>query len=109
MLSTLFPTFLLASFASAAPHLHPRDTGVLIYSGRDGRCLSLPAGFQPGDGTPVVSVDCNGGGVSRWDINRGSGSIVLTGTKYAMDIGLSPSNNGPLKIWTSYPGAPQQT
>jgi hypothetical protein len=82
---------------------------VYIYAGRDGKCLSLPADASPGDGTPVVSRDCDGQGVSRWDINRGSGSVILTGTNYAMDIGLNPGNNGPLKIWTSYPTAPQQT
>jgi hypothetical protein len=94
--------------AFAAP-LQTRDAGVFIYAGRDNTCLSLPAGQAAGDGAPVVSVDCAGQGVSKWDINRGSGSVVLSGTNYALDIGLNPGNNGALKVWTSYPTAPQQT
>ena len=84
-----------------------RADGVYIYSGRDGKCLSIPAGSQPADGTPVVSVDCDG--AKKWDIVRGSGSVILSGTRYALDIGLDPGNNGRLKVWTSFPGVRQQT
>lgn len=106
--SALVALLLFLGAASAAP-LDRRDTGVYIYAGRDNKCLSLPVGATPGDGTPVVSLDCARAGLSKWDINRGSGSVVLTGTNFALDIGLNPGNNGPLKVWTSYPTAPQQT
>ena len=106
--AALFALLPFLGSALAAP-LNKRDTGVFIYSGRDNKCLSLPAGQSAGDGTPVVSADCNGPGVSKCDINRGSGRVVLSGTNYALDIGLSPGNNGALKVWTSYPTAAQQT
>lgn len=102
---SLFAVLPLLTSAAPAKTYSKRDTNVYIYAGRDGKCLTLQGTL--GNGTPVVSGDCNG--ASRWDINRGSGSIILSGTNYALDIGLNPGNNGPLKVWTSYPTAPQQT
>jgi hypothetical protein len=98
LMLALLPTLL------ALPH-QQRSTGVTIAAGRDGLCLSVVG--TPGVGTPVGSVACNT--ASKWDINPGSGSVILTGTNFALDAGSSPGNNGALKIWTSYPGLYQQT
>jgi hypothetical protein len=90
LLTTLLPLTL------AAPY--HRATGQLIYAGRDNLCLSIQGGqaASPGRGTPVVSIPCDQ--ASIWDINRGSGSIVVSGTRFALDAGSSPENNGALKV-----------
>jgi hypothetical protein len=48
------------------------------------------------NGTPLVTMDC--AQAAGWDISPGSGSVVLTGTNYAMDAGVTPGNNGLLKV-----------
>jgi hypothetical protein len=113
MLATLFALLPLLAAVSASP-IDKRATSVLIESGRDaGQCLSVAGGSSAVrvgsvyDGIPVVTLDC--GLASTWDISRGSGSVLVSGTNFAFDIGLNPGNNGPVKIWTSYPGSPQQT
>ncbi|KAI9636615.1 ricin B-like lectin [Dioszegia hungarica] len=111
MLAQLFALLPLLALVSATP-IHKRD-GTLIRSGRDGQCLALEG--LPGvqryglvkNGTPVITRDCLG--ANTWFINRGSGSITIPGTNFALDIGLNPGNNGALKVWESYPGSPQQT
>ncbi|KAK8869443.1 hypothetical protein IAR55_000007 [Kwoniella newhampshirensis] len=111
---------LLPLLAAGAP-LTKRDTNQLIYAGqRDNLCISVQGGynttdslgFETGntgltDGIPVVSVPCHQ--ATRWDIQQGSGSILASGTNFALDAGSNPGNNGALKIWTSYPGLYQQT
>jgi hypothetical protein len=96
MLSLLFA---LLPFAQAAPY--ERATGQLIYSGRDNLCLSPQGGrsTSPSSGIAVVSLPCDQ--ASTWDINRGSGSILLSGTNFALDAGSSPGNNGALKVCLS--------
>lgn len=92
--------------AEAAPT--KRFNRVQIVSGRDGKCLG--AATKPYVGAPVASVDCvNTGYATYWDINPGSGSVILSGTDLALDAGSTPGNNGALKVWTSYPGLYQQT
>jgi hypothetical protein len=90
-----------------------------------------------GNGSPLVTMEC--GAAAGWDIFPGSGSVILTGTSFAMDAGV-PGNNGLLKVcqavrpsfrwavgrigrercsidmtwtniqtWTSYPGLAAQT
>lgn len=85
--------------------LTKRYTGAKIQSGRDGQCLTVDDKVEDGD--RVISADCSG--AKTWDINPGSGSIILSGTSFAIDAGENPGNNGGLKIWTSYPGLYQQT
>lgn len=94
--------------ATASP-IAKRYTGVKIVSGRDGKCLA--AAPKTSVGSAVTSVDCNSNPSypMLWDINPGSGSVVLSGTDLALDAGSSPGNNGGLKVWTSYPGLYQQT
>ncbi|RSH84048.1 hypothetical protein EHS25_005293 [Saitozyma podzolica] len=88
-----------------------RYTGVLIKANRDGLCISVNGGTQKAvyaDGTAVVSIPCSQ--ATTWDINPGSGSVLVSGHNgFALDAGTNPTNNGPLKIWTSYPGLMQQT
>lgn len=104
---------LLVALAATAPaiaspiHLNlntisKRANNQLIYSNRDQKCL-CPAGGaaavmagQVNAGTPVVALDC--ASAAGWDINPGSGSVVLTGTALALDAGVNPSNNGALKV-----------
>ena len=123
---------LLLSLASASPI--KRANNQLIVSSRDQKCLSPAGGAaavtagQVGNGTPLVTMDC--AQAAGWDISPGSGSVILTGTSFAMDAGTTPGNNGQLKVdlhpflllfskyedtqayiqtWTSYPGLSQQT
>lgn len=43
-----------------------------------------------------------------WDINKGDGQVKLFGTNYCLDAGSNPANGVVLKVWTCYPGVPQQ-
>lgn len=86
--------------------LSKRYTGVRIISDAHNNCLSVEGGatrqtFE--NGLRVVSLPCDD--ASLWDINHGSGSILVSANNgFALDAGENPSNNGDLKIWTSYPG-----
>ncbi len=86
-----------------------RATKQYIYAGRDGLCLSLGGGSGtiPYNGAPVISLPC--AGASVWDISPGSGSVILSGTNFALDAGSNPGDHGSLKVWQSYPGLYQQT
>jgi hypothetical protein len=101
----------LSAPTPASGGLHKRFTGVRIKSFRTGECLSTVGGREGianvTDGTRVQSIDCRH--ATRWDINPGSGSVLLTGTNFALDAGVNPANNVPAKVWTSYPGLTQQT
>ncbi|AFR92718.1 hypothetical protein C343_00602 [Cryptococcus neoformans C23] len=100
--ATLLP---LLALVSAAPFTK-RYTGAKIQSGRDGKCLS-PNSNDNSNGVPVVTVNCDQ--AKTWDINPGSGSVILHGTNFALDAGTGSDNNEGVKIWTSYPGLFQQT
>lgn len=102
MLSQLFALLPLLALVSAGPIVKRRGN-VLIESGRNpGQCLSIQGGrirneANPlGNGTPVVTLACDV--ASLWDISKGSGSVLVTGSNYALDIGLEPTNNGGLKV-----------
>ncbi|KAK4686028.1 hypothetical protein P7C73_g4100, partial [Tremellales sp. Uapishka_1] len=96
---------LLPALALASP-IRKRYTGVQIRSFRDNRCLALP-GSDYGDGTVVISEACVADSAT-WDIDYGSGSILLHGTSYALDAGTTPANNQDLHLYTSS-GVSQQT
>lgn len=70
--------------AEAAPT--KRFNRVQIVSGRDGKCLgAAPKTYV---GAPVQSVDCvNTAWATYWDINPGSGSVILSGSDLALDAG----------------------
>lgn len=97
---------ILPALALAGP-INKRYTGVGIQSGRNGNCLTLPAGTAPSNGVFLTTGSC--ATATKWDINPGSGSVVITGTNFALDAGTNPSNNVAAKVWTSYPGLSQQT
>ncbi|WVF69497.1 hypothetical protein IAT40_004274 [Kwoniella sp. CBS 6097] len=110
---TLLSLFTLLSVSAspiAAPdnetHLSKRYSAVRIRSARDNKCLS-PTGTKWTDGTIVTTVDC--ANAARWDINPGSGSVILYGSTYALDAFTGSANNSPVRIQTSTPGAFQQT
>jgi hypothetical protein len=93
---------LLLSLTSTSASPIKRANNQLIVSSRDQKCLSPAGGAaavaagQITNGTPLVSMDC--AQAAGWDISPGSGSVVLTGTSYAMDAGSNPGNNGQLKV-----------
>ncbi|WVQ72192.1 hypothetical protein IAR50_001738 [Cryptococcus sp. DSM 104548] len=101
-LIALFP---LLALTSASP-IAKRYSGVYIKSGVNGHCLT-PLYTQFQEGTPITTAACES--AKTWDINPGSGSIVLHGTEFAMDAGTGTDNNEIVKLWTSYPGLFQQT
>lgn len=71
--------------ASAAPTIHKRFSRARIVSGRDGKCLA--GAPKTGVGSPVSTVDCSSNFGLLWDINPGSGSVVLSGSDLALDAG----------------------
>jgi hypothetical protein len=83
-----------------------RATNTLIRSGRNGQCLSLGAGGAF-NGARLTTTDCKL--ATRWDISPGSGSVIVSGTPYALDAGVPQGNNNSAKVWQSYPGSTQQT
>jgi hypothetical protein len=102
MLAPLFALLPLLALTQASP-IAKRDASRLIESGRNGGfCLSVEGGRaavaagKVTNDTPVVTLACQA--ASFWDISRGSGSILVTGTNYAFDIGLNPTNNGGVKV-----------
>ncbi|ORX38866.1 ricin B lectin domain-containing protein [Kockovaella imperatae] len=97
---------LLASSAFATP-IQKRYSGVTIRSYRTGTCLNLQAGVTIQNGSPVWVGDCST--ATLWDINPGSGSVLVHGTNFALDAGENPHNFVPAKVWQSYPGLTQQT
>nr|XP_018266701.1 uncharacterized protein I303_00676 [Kwoniella dejecticola CBS 10117]OBR88859.1 hypothetical protein I303_00676 [Kwoniella dejecticola CBS 10117] len=115
-LAAILPLLALTTSISASP-IQKRYNGVKIQSSRNDLCLSpLPQPQLRGDnatettyadGDKVGVTDCADAQV--WDINPGSGSIVLTGTNFALDAGTGTDNNEEVKLWTSYPGLFQQT
>jgi hypothetical protein len=107
------PTFLLLLALATSASPVKRANNQLIVSSRDQKCLS-PAGgaaavaaSQVGNGTPLVTMDCNS--AAGWDISPGSGSVILTGTNYAMDAGTTPGNNGLLKVSDRVPRVVRHT
>ena len=97
----------LLGLVSASP-IQKRYTRATIVSGRNGLCLV--AAPKTGVGSAVYTEDCSTTVAAKyWDINPGSGSVVLSGTNLALDAGSNPGNSGLLKVWTSYPGLYQQT
>jgi hypothetical protein len=92
-LVTLLPFFIAAS----ATPLAKRYSGVQIVSSIDGKCLA--AAPKTGSGSAVTTVKCGEGNFPHsWDIQPGSGSITLHGSKLALDAGLSPADHGSLKV-----------
>jgi hypothetical protein len=91
----------LATAALASPIVKRADNQ-LIQSTVSGRCLSPPSGAagvangQVGIETNVVTVDCND--AAAWNISPGSGSVILTGTNYALDAGENPGEQGGVKV-----------
>ncbi|WRT63113.1 uncharacterized protein IL334_000016 [Kwoniella shivajii] len=94
-------------WVSASPVQHTkRYSGVKIQSYRNRKCLS-PIGTA-GDGMQVTTVAC--AQAKTWDINPGSGSVLLhENNKFALDAGTGRDNNEIVKLWTSYPTLFQQT
>jgi hypothetical protein len=83
--------------ASPTPIKRAEYSGIRLVSGRDGSCLFL--GAANGGGYQVTAVDCNALGESPgWDISKGSGSVIATGTNLALDAGSAPGNNGIVKV-----------
>ncbi len=113
--------FTLLSLAAPAPvHLNEvtkRAFSQLIYAGRDNLCLSIEGGISRYgtnsngttsvdlyNGLPVVSLPCNQ--ASTWDINPGSGSVLVAAStptvpRFALDAGSYPGNGGALKVDSS--------
>lgn len=99
---------LLIDSTTASPTpVQKRYTGVTIRSYRTNTCLTLQGGVQIQNGSPLKVGDCSS--ATRWDINPGSGSVIVSGTNFALDAGTDPHNNVPAKVWQSYPGLTQQT
>jgi hypothetical protein len=104
-LNSLSLLALIPALVTCSP-IEKRYTATVIRSGRTGTCLTVQ-GTQISDGSLLTVGPC--ATATKWDINPGSGSVVVSGTKYALDAGLNPGNNVAAKVWTSYPGSPQQT
>ncbi|WVF67053.1 hypothetical protein IAT40_001796 [Kwoniella sp. CBS 6097] len=89
-----FASFLPLLALASASSIVKRHTGVRIQSARNGHCLSPKAPDQLN--STIVAIDCDRAQV--WDINPGSGNIVLSGTNKALSTGPEPKLNGKLKL-----------
>lgn len=90
-----FPILLpLLALVSATPFTK-RYSGAKIQSYRDGKCLS-PNSNDYSNGVQVVTVNCDQ--AKTWDINPGSGSVILHGTNFALDAGTGADNNEIVKV-----------
>jgi hypothetical protein len=100
MFTQAYLPIILLSLVQASPI--KRANNQLIVSARNEQCLSPAGGAaavsagQVGDGTPLITMSC--ADAAGWDISPGSGSVLLTGTAYALDAGTTPGNNGQLKV-----------
>ncbi|WWC59782.1 uncharacterized protein I303_102344 [Kwoniella dejecticola CBS 10117] len=104
--TTLFVALIsLLGISSAAP-MEKRYSTVKIRAARDNKCLS-PFGTRWTDDTQVTTVDC--AGAARWDINPGSGSVILHGSTYALSAVTGNANNEIVQLKTSAPGTFAQT
>lgn len=98
-LLALFPFLALIAYASP---IVKRADNQLIQSTTSKRCLSPASGAagvvngQIGIETNIVSIDCDD--AATWDISPGSGSVILSGTDYALDAGADPEATGGLKV-----------
>ena len=104
---TALTLFAVLSQAVMGSPIEKRATNTVIRSGRNGQCLSLPSGVQPANGVGLVTKDC--ATATRWDISPGSGSVIVSGSNFALDAGVPQGNNMYAKVWQSYPGSQQQT
>ena len=92
---------LIASVAYASP-VSKRATNQVIQSANSNLCISPASGAagvangNVGNDVSLVSIPCED--AATWDISRGSGSIILDGTNYAIDAGENPVDNGALKV-----------
>lgn len=102
MLASLFALLPLLALTSATPIVKRVDNSLIESYRNPGQCLSVQGGLDAvaagnvNNNTPVITTDCLT--ASRWNINRGSGSITVSGLNFALDIGLNPGNNGGLKV-----------
>ncbi|WWC68222.1 uncharacterized protein I206_102145 [Kwoniella pini CBS 10737] len=106
----LFLTFTVVaisalSLVSASP-IHKRYSAAKIQSGADNLCLAPFSAWQ--NGTLVGTTGCDN--AATWDINPGSGSIILHGTTWALQAqGGGNTNNAAVVLWKSQPGLFAQT
>jgi hypothetical protein len=102
MIANLFALLPLLAVVSAGP-INKRASSRLIESGiRGGQCLSVEGGRAAvaagtiTDGTSVRLLNC--GVASFWDISPGSGSVVLSGTNFALDASVPQGNFNGAKV-----------
>ncbi|TYJ53468.1 hypothetical protein B9479_005912 [Cryptococcus floricola] len=83
--------------------IYKRLSGVKIQSGHSGKCLAPDGGRNATAGAQISTVDCTDYGVGRWDMDYGSGQVVLTSTVggddiLVMDAGTGKDNGESLTI-----------
>lgn len=92
---------LLATAVFASP-IAKRADNQLIQSSVSGRCLSPASGAQGvasgaiGIETNVVTIDCST--AADWNIRPGSGSVILSGTDYALEAAGATGEKGGLVV-----------
>lgn len=93
----------LASVTYASP-ITKRANNQVTQSANSNLCISPAVGARGvasgnvGNDVTLVSLPCEE--AATWDISRGSGSIILDSTNYAIDAGENPGDNGALKVCT---------
>ncbi|TYJ53806.1 hypothetical protein B9479_005566 [Cryptococcus floricola] len=102
----LFPTisifplfsllFLTLTLTQASP-LTKRYDSVKIRSRRNDHCLTpSPSSDIYTNGTPLTTVNCSF--AALWDISPGAGSVILSGTEFALDAGSGEEDNEDVKV-----------
>ncbi|ODO11237.1 hypothetical protein I350_00012 [Cryptococcus amylolentus CBS 6273] len=74
--------------------IYKRLSGVKIQSGHTGKCLVPDGGRDATAGAQISTVDCTDHGVGHWDMDYGSGQVVLTSTVGGDDILVMDAGTG---------------
>lgn len=118
MLTSLFALLPLLAISVSAGPIERRATGVQIHPNGDiSQCLQVQTyskgvqdPSQVANDSPLSVGACGAPGTfSAFDISYGDQlSVKLTGSNLCFDAGSNPGNNGIMKLYTCYPGLPQQ-
>lgn len=118
MLTSLFALLPLLAISVSAGPIERRATGVQIHpNGDTSQCLQVQTyskgvqdPSQVANDSPLSIGPCGAPYTfSAFDVSYGDQlSLKLTGSNLCLDFGSNPANNGIAKLFTCYPGLPQQ-
>jgi hypothetical protein len=82
-----------------------------VFNGVTNTNLCLGTTVAPANDVELYFIDCatTVEWWGAWNIVPGENQVIaLSGTSFCLDAGLNPHNGGPSKLYTCFPGVPQQ-